>query len=95
MGVPLKFEVFAGSQEKTSTSDITSFKQKKISCSKSTADLQDAVEEINTLGKALRCNTAAGQFIANWKTPKQPTTCWEVKLTTADLSSKVTYFRLT
>lgn len=95
--VPLKFEVFAGMQEKTSaTTDITWFIQKKISCGEFTGDPTDAVEEINTLRTGLRYDTTSGQFIANSRTPsKQPNTCWEVKVTTADLSTIIAYFRST
>ena len=75
-GVPLKFEAFAGTVEKTSAaSDIASFTQKKISCSEFTGDQTDAVEELNTLGTGVKYDTASGQFTANWKTPsKQPNT---------------------
>ena len=93
--VPLKFEAFVGTLEKTAVSDIASFTQKKISCNEFTGDPTDAVEELNTLGTGLKYDTTAGQFIANWKTPKSPNTCWEVKVTTADMSSIVAFFKLT
>ena len=86
--------MFAGTEEKTGTGDIASFTQKKISCSEFTGDPTDAVEELNTLGTGLKYDTASGQFIANWKTPKSPNTCWEVKVTTADGSSLAAFFRL-
>jgi hypothetical protein len=92
--VPLKFEVFAGTEEKTSTSDISSFTQKKISCSEFTGDPTDAVEELNSLGTGVKYDTTSGQFNANWKTPKQPNTCWKVEVTTADGSSLAAFFRL-
>ena len=93
--VPLKFEVFDGPTEKTSTSDIASFTQKQINCSIFTTTITDAVEITNTGGTSLRYDGSAGQFIANWKTPSgQANTCWEVKTTTTNGPSISAYFKL-
>ena len=93
--VPLKFEVFDGPIEKTSTSDIASFTQKQISCSSFTTTITDAIEITNTGGTSLRYDGTSGQFIANWKTSSNnANTCWEVKTTTTNGSSISAYFKL-
>ena len=93
--VPLKFEVFDGPTEKTSTLDIASFTQKQISCSIFTTALTDAVEITNTGGTSLRYAGLEGQFVANWKTPSgKANTCWEVKTTTTNGPSISAYFKL-
>ena len=67
--VPLKFEVFAGSDELTSTSYIQGLSAKQISCDTS---LTDDIEMTATGGTSLRYDSTAGQFIFNWQTPKTP-----------------------
>jgi hypothetical protein len=88
--VPLKFEVFAGSTELTSTSVVSAFTQ-KIYCA---AGAGDAIEEYSTGNTELRYDTTSGQFIFNWKTPKAPGSCYRVTLTTNDGSSIYAEFRL-
>lgn len=59
------------------------------------SDLTHAIEDLNTLGTDLKHDTTSVQFIVNWKTPtKQANSCWEVKVTTGDLSTLVAYFKL-
>jgi hypothetical protein len=88
--VPLKFEVFAGSAELTSTSTIASSLQ-KVSC---VATAGDDIEVYATGGTSLRYDTVAGQFIFNWQTPKQAGACYRVTLTTNDGSSIYADFQL-
>ena len=76
--VPLKFELFAGS-ELTDTSAIKSLQSQKITCS-GTA-LEDAIEAVATGGTSLRYDSTGGQFIYNWKTPKKPGDCYRVTVT--------------
>lgn len=83
--VPLKFEVFKGSEELTSTSEITGFTVKKVSCS--TGAEEDTVEMTSTGGTSLRYDTTAGQFIQNWQTPKAAGSCYTVTVGTQDGSS--------
>ena len=93
--VPLKFEVFDGATEKTSTSDIASFTPTQISCSSFTTTIIDAVEITNTAGTSLKYDVSSGQFHANWKTPSgKANTCWEVKTTTTNGPSISAYFKL-
>ena len=42
----------------------------------------------------LRYDTAAGQFVYNWQTPKQAGKCYSVTMTTQDGPSLVAFFRL-
>ena len=90
--VPLKFEVFSGSIEKTSTSDISSFTQNTISCSSLAGHTEDAIEITTTDLTGLQYT--GGQFHANWKTPKSPNTCWKVKVVTIDGTSLSAFFKL-
>jgi hypothetical protein len=90
--VPLKFEVFAGS-ELTSTSAVASFSQKAVTCPNGSAPTDD-IEFTTTGGTALRYDSTAGQFIQNWATPKKPGTCWDVTVTTQDGSKVSAHFQL-
>lgn len=88
--VPLKFNVFAGTTERTSTADIQGFSAAKVSCSSGS---EDVIEEFFTTGStSLRYSD--GQFIQNWATPKAINTCYKVTLTTKDTSTIVAYFKL-
>jgi hypothetical protein len=93
--VPLKFNVYAGSVEKTSLADIQAFNQSKMaSCSGGSDD--DPVEDlVTTGGTSLRYDGTAGQWIQNWKTPKvSAETCYRAWVTFADGSSLEAFFKL-
>lgn len=91
--VPLKFEVFAGSNELTSTSSISSFKTQKVGCA--TGDgAEDAIEMVTTGGTSLRYDSTSGQFIQNWKTPTGAGTCYSATMTTMDGSSITALFKI-
>jgi len=90
--VPLKFEVFSGSNELTSTSAITSFTAAKVTCSTGT---EDVVENFTTTGATtLRYDATGGQFIQNWQTPKSAGACYKVTMTSADGSAISALFKL-
>lgn len=91
--VPLKFEVFAGTQELTATSAVKSFTVKAVTCPGSSAPA-DAVEFVTTGGTSLRYDVTGGQFVQNWQTPKKPGTCYAVTMTTQDDSSITANFQL-
>jgi hypothetical protein len=92
--VPLKFEVFVGSNELTSTTTaVKSFAQKAVTCPGAAAATDD-IEFVTTGGTALRYDATAGQFVQNWATPKKPGTCWAVTLTTQDGSTTSANFIL-
>jgi hypothetical protein len=91
-GVPFKFEVFDGSTELTDTAEIQSIATTQIAC-----DAQASTDNIETTvagGANLRYDSADGQFIFNWKTPKAAGACYQVTLTTIDGSSLAAFFKL-
>jgi large repetitive protein len=89
--VPLKFEVFAGATELTSTSAVKSLQIARTDCV-SVGGILDPVDALATGGTVLRHD--GGQFIYNWKTPTQANTCWDVVLTTQDGSGITAHFKL-
>ena len=91
--VPLKFEVFAGSTELTSTSVVQSFNTQKISCT-SGDGTEDAIEVVSTGGTSLRYDSTGGQFIQNWKTPTGAGKCYSATVTTIDGSSITALFKI-
>ncbi|MEO6126278.1 MAG: PxKF domain-containing protein [Ilumatobacteraceae bacterium] len=62
--VPLKFEVFAGTELTTTEAIDATLTVQEISC---TNGVIDAIEVLSaTGGTLLRYDTASGQFIQNW-----------------------------
>ncbi len=95
--VPVKFELFKGTTELTSTSAVTSIKATPISCGTLSGDPEDAIETTATGGTSLRYDATAGQFIYNWTTPKgasQVGKCYSLTMTAADSSTITAYFKL-
>jgi hypothetical protein len=90
--VPLKFEVFAGPTELTSTSSVKSLTQALMACDASA--ITDDIETTATGGTSLRYDTTAGQFVYNWQTPKTVGKCYRVTMTTLDGSTLVAFFKL-
>ena len=90
--VPLKFEVFAGSTELTSTSAIQSFKTTPVSCSSGTGE--DAIDILSTGGTILRYDSTGGQFIQNWKTPTGAGSCYSATMTSLDGSFITALFKI-
>ncbi|MFQ6171430.1 PxKF domain-containing protein [Oryzobacter sp. R7] len=90
--VPLKFEVFAGSTEKTTVDAVKSLAYAETSCTLAT--ITDDIETVATGGTALRYDSTAGQFIYNWKTPSTAGKCYRVTMTTADGGTLMAYFKL-
>ncbi len=91
--VPLKFEVFAGSTELTSTAVVESFTTKSVTCPGASAPA-DEIEFVTTGGTAFRYDSTGGQFVQNWATPKKPGTCHTVTMKTDDESSITASFIL-
>ena len=90
--VPLKFEVFSGSTELTSTAIVNQpLKATQTPCSGGTID---EVELLATGSTVLRYDGTSGQFIYNWQTPKKPAYCYTVTVTMADGSSISANFKL-
>jgi hypothetical protein len=91
--IPLKFNVYAGSVEKTSLSDILGFQASKVSCAGGTGD--DAIEFVTSGNTSLRYDGTGGQWIQNWKTPTANSdTCYRAWVTFADGSSIEAFFKL-
>jgi hypothetical protein len=92
--IPLKFNVYAGSVEKTSTSDIKGFTVTGQGCPGNGA-VSDDVDFVTTGNTSLRYDTTDKQFIQNWATPKVSSdTCYRATVTFADGSSLSAFFRL-
>lgn len=89
--VPFKFEIFAGTTELTNIAYVTNVTPIPVACASNAS--VDTIETIVIGGTSLRYDTAAGQFIYNWKTPKVTNTCYRVTITTIDGSSLVAYFK--
>jgi hypothetical protein len=88
--VPLKFNIFAGSVQKTSTAAVKSVYLSTANCTSGV--FNDATELLTDTGAtALRFDTTALQFIQNWKTPKG-TGCYFVQMTAMDGSALQAYF---
>jgi DNA/RNA endonuclease G (NUC1) len=83
--VPLKFRVFAGSTELTSTFVVVQpLTATQSPCS---GGPTDDVEIPATGGTALRYDITAGHFIYNWQTPRNAGFCYVVTITLTDGSS--------
>jgi hypothetical protein len=92
--VPLKFEVFAGTTELTSTSVVSSFVPTPIVCPGGSSTSEE-IEFLTTGGTTLRYDLTDGQFIQNWQTPKgKAGSCYKVTMTTQDGSSISALFKL-
>jgi hypothetical protein len=87
--VPLKFNVFAGTVERTDLDAITAFSATKVSCTSGSSE--DAVEFVTTGSTTLRYS--GGQWIQNWKTPTG-TDCYRATAHFADGSSLSAFFKL-
>jgi hypothetical protein len=90
--VPLKFELFSGTNELTDTSAIKSLQATKITCA-SGATIDD-IETVATGGTSLRYDSTGGQYIYNWKTPTGAGTCYKVTVTAQDDSTITAYFKM-
>ena len=89
--VPLKFEVFAGTTELTDTSIVKQLQAGETACA---PGVTDDIELLAPGATVLRYDTAEGQFIYNWQTPKKPGSCYLVSVTTTDGSTLSGKFRL-
>ena len=98
--IPLKFNVYAGTVEKTTADAFpgsnlaTAFTAKSLgSCSDLTSD--DPVDFTTTGNTNLRYDTTAMQWIQNWQTPKvNGDTCYRAYVTFADGSTIESFFKL-
>jgi hypothetical protein len=99
--IPMKFNIFAGSVEKTGndafpSSDPThAFQTAKLTTCMDAADT-DTVDYTTSTGQTtLRYDTTGMQWIENWATPKvTTTTCYRTWVTFADGSTLEAFFQL-
>jgi hypothetical protein len=89
--VPLKFEVFSGDTELTSTSAVSDVSVLAVSC---TTGAPTGAAALTVEGNGLRYDSAAGQFVQNWKTPKNPGACYQVVIRTQVGTTLGGFFRL-
>jgi hypothetical protein len=89
--VPLKFEVFAGTDELKDPA-FANFTVAPAICT--TGVTSDDIEFTTSGQTTLRYDSVAGQFIQNWQTPKKPGNCYKVTMTTDDGSSLSALFKL-
>jgi hypothetical protein len=90
--VPLKFEVFAGSNELTNTSIVNQpLTATQTLC---TGGPTDDIELTATGATSLRYDTTSGQFIYNWQTPRKPGFCYVVTVKLEDGTSISANFKL-
>ncbi|HYW69578.1 MAG TPA: PxKF domain-containing protein [Pyrinomonadaceae bacterium] len=97
--VPLKFNLYAGTPgpltERKSAGDVLfgSVQIANISCSAS-AGLETLVDNVTDAGNtSLRYDGTEAQFVQNWKTPKSPNMCYQVRVTSLDGSHIDAYFK--
>jgi hypothetical protein len=93
--VPLKFNVFAGTVEKTHTSAVQNFSVGEVSCIE-VGTSEELVEFVTTGATELRYSGTPGvdgQFIQNWQTPKTANKCYRTVMTTMDGSVLVAFFK--
>ena len=90
--VPLKFEVFAGSTELTDPSVVNQPLTATVGvCGGGSTDV---IALSPTGATNLRYDASEGQFIYNWKTPRNPGYCYVVTVRLADGSSMRANFKL-
>jgi YDG domain len=87
--VPLKFQIFVGSTERTDVGAVKAFTATPTSCG--TPGIDDLVE-ITTTG-ATELRYSGGQFIQNWQTPKGANMCYRTTMTAQDGSLLTAYFK--
>jgi hypothetical protein len=90
--VPLKFELFAGATELTSTASIKSFGYRSVQCDNTAAS--DEIEMLTSGSTSLRYDATGGQFIQNWKVPAG-VGCYRATMTAEDGTAIEALFRVT
>jgi hypothetical protein len=93
--VPLKFNVFAGTVEKTLVSAIAGFTVQEVACLDVGTTVDD-IDFVTTGATELRYDGtpgSGGQFIQNWKTPNNANKCYRTVMTTSDSSVLVAFFK--
>jgi hypothetical protein len=74
--VPLKFNVYVNGETETDPAGLE-FSATSVTCPLAP---EDPVDYVTSASTGLRWDATAGQFILNWKTPRQPG-CYEFRIT--------------
>ena len=90
--VPLKFELFAGPTELTSTASIKSFEVHNVQCESGAT--VDEIEMLTSGSTSLRYDATGGQFIQNWKVPAA-VGCYRATMTALDGTTIAALFKVT
>ena len=95
--VPLKFNLFAGTTEKTSTSDVRGFTVTLVPCTAGLDVSDDPNSLINTTGGTTFRYSGTpgidGQFVENWAPPATSGKCYKVTMTALDYSTLSAFFK--
>jgi hypothetical protein len=91
--VPVKWKLQGqGGIEITDVKAVTATNAVKIAC---VSGSEDTIEEVAMTGATiLRYDFTAMQFIFNWQTPKQPSTCWRLDVKLQDGTTHSANFKL-
>jgi hypothetical protein len=87
--VPVKFELFLGSTEIIDPAQVAIAVTRLATCEPAAAE--DAIETTTTSPTSLRYDTTSGQFIYNWKTPREPGKCYRVTMTAKEVAGPIFY----
>ncbi len=84
--VPLKFNVYSGLVDQTSTSAVSggTVYFRTVACVTGVVNSLDWTEISTSGSTSLRYDATAGEFIQNWKAPKTPGVCYAAQMTAAD-----------
>jgi hypothetical protein len=81
----LKFNIYAGTVQKTSTAAVQNGTVEVYPMNCGTGVVNTATDILQDTGAtALRYDTTGGQFIQNWQTPKGAGKCYQAVMTAAD-----------
>ena len=90
--VPIRFRIFKGSTQLTSTSIINQpLTAVGVACNSTQAN---DIELLASGETSLRYDSTAGEFVYNWQTPKNRGACYKVTVSSLDGSSQTAYFQL-
>ena len=91
--VPLKFEVFDGDTELTSTDVVDGFSVEDVACPEARGGGRGPVAWTSTGGADVRYDQGSGRFEVPWLTPRAGSACLRLTLSTTDGSSLSALFR--
>jgi hypothetical protein len=90
--VPLKFNIYQGTTERTDVAAVHAFFVNPVQCTE--GPVQDPIELTTSGGTTLRYDTTGHQFIQNWQTPKTPGACYRVTMEAQDGNKLEAFFKM-